>query len=75
LELYDAWLTHYGSVRGIREARKHIGWALEAMAISCGHPTDWIKSRRGRLVTETDPALVVRGIREAFDDVEWKAAA
>ncbi|HEY8268110.1 MAG TPA: tRNA dihydrouridine synthase DusB [Xanthobacteraceae bacterium] len=75
LELYDAWLSHYGSARGIREARKHIGWALEALAVSCGHPTDWLKVWRGRLVTETNPALVARGIREVFDDVEWKAAA
>ena len=75
LELYDAWLSHYGSARGIREARKHVGWALEALAISCGHPAGWIKTWRGRLVTESDPALVARGIREAFDDVEWKAAA
>ena len=75
LELYDAWLSHYGSARGIREARKHIGWAFEALAVSCGRSTDWLKVWRGRLVTEAEPALVVRGIREAFDDVVWKAAA
>ncbi len=75
LELHDAWLSHYGSMRGIREARKHVGWALEALAVSCGHSAEWLKTWRGRLVTETNPALVVRGIREAFDDVEWKAAA
>ncbi len=75
LELYDAWLSHYGSTRGIREARKHVGWALEALAVSCGRSADWVKAWRGRLVTETEPALVARSIREAFDDVEWKAAA
>ena len=75
LELYDAWLSHYGSARGIREARKHIGWAIEALAVSCGRSADWIKTWRGRLVTEAAPALVARGIREAFDDIEWKAAA
>ena len=75
LELHDAWLSRYGSIRGIREARKHIGWALEALAVSCGHSTDWLKIWRGRLVTEVEPALVARGIRGAFDDVEWRAAA
>ncbi len=75
LELHDAWLSHYGSMRGIREARKHVGWALEALAVSCGRSADWVKAWRGRLVTEAEPALVVHGIREAFDDVEWKAAA
>jgi len=75
LELHDAWLSRYGSIRGIREARKHIGWALEALAVSCGHSTDWLEIWRGRLVTEVEPALVARGIRGAFDDVEWRAAA
>ena len=36
LELYDAWLLHSGRERGAREARKHIGWALEAAAASFG---------------------------------------
>ena len=75
LELHDAWLSRYGSTRGIREARKHVGWALEALAVSCGYSANWLKVWRARLITEVSPALVARGIREAFDDVEWRAAA
>ena len=75
LELYDAWLSRYGSMRGIREARKHIGWALEALAVARGYSGDWVKGWRACLVTEAEPALVARGIREAFDGIEWKAAA
>ena len=75
LELYEAWLSHYGAMRGMREARKHLGWALEALAVSCGRSAEWVKRWRGRLLTESNPVLVACGIREAFDDVEWKAAA
>jgi nifR3 family TIM-barrel protein len=75
LELYDAWLALYGRARGMREARKHVGWALEAAALSCGRAADWAKTWRARLVTENDPARVVRGIDDAFADAAWRIAA
>lgn len=75
LELYDEWLSRYGRPRGMREARKHIGWALEAAAISARRATEWIKTWRGRLLAETEPARVVRGINHAFDDVGCRMAA
>jgi tRNA-dihydrouridine synthase B len=76
IELYEAWLTHYGRVRGAREARKHIGWALEAAAVHFVESTrGWAKEWRARLLAETEPACVVRGIRDAFDDIGWKVAA
>ena len=75
LELYDEWLSRYGRPRGMREARKHIGWALEAAAFSSRRATDWIKTWRGRLLAETEPARVMRGINHAFDDVAWRMAA
>jgi tRNA-dihydrouridine synthase len=75
LALYDAWLVHYGRKRGVREARKHLGWALEAAACSCGRSTEWLKFWRGRLVTEEEPTRVARNIRDAFDDLAWGVAA
>lgn len=75
LELYDAWLTHSGRTRGMREARKHIGWALEAAAASFGRTAAWAKGWRAGLLSESDPALVMRGIGDAFDDLGWRAAA
>jgi tRNA-dihydrouridine synthase B len=76
IELYEAWLSHYGRVRGAREARKHIGWALEAAAVHFVESTrGWAKEWRARLLAETEPACVVRGIRDAFDDISWKVAA
>jgi tRNA-dihydrouridine synthase B len=75
LELYESWLSHSGQARGVREARKHIGWALEAAATSFGQAAVWAKGWRARLLGETDPALVVRGIGDAFDDLGWRIAA
>jgi len=74
-ELYESWLSHSGRARGAREARKHIGWALEAAAASLGRTAAWAKGWRAGLLAETDPALVMRGISEAFDDLGWRAAA
>ena len=75
LELYESWLGHSGEARGMREARKHVGWALEAAAASLGRTTAWAKSWRAALLSESDPALVLRGIGSAFDDLGWRSAA
>jgi nifR3 family TIM-barrel protein len=74
-ELYDAWLAQSGRERGMREARKHIGWALEAAALSFGRTSAWTKKWRARLLAEREPAHVVRGINDAFDDLGWRSAA
>jgi nifR3 family TIM-barrel protein len=81
IELHQAWLSHYGRVRGAREARKHIGWALEAVAARCVETArGWVKEWRARLLAEMEPARVARGIEDAFDDMAqmvlgWKVAA
>ena len=75
LELYDAWLIHSGRERGAREARKHIGWALEAAAASFGRTAAWAKGWRAGLLEKSDPAHVLRGIGDAFDDLGWGTAA
>ena len=75
IELYDAWLTQYGIAKGVREARKHLGWALEAAAASLGRPLEWAKGWRARLLHESEPRLVAQGIRQAYEDLAWSAAA
>ena len=75
LELYDSWLLHSGRARGMREARKHVGWALEAAAASLGRTAAWAKGWRAALLSESDPSLVLRGIGDAFDDLGWRTAA
>ena len=75
IELYDAWLGQYGHARGAKEARKHIGWALEAAAHAVNLSADWVKHWRALLLAENSPSRVVLGIHDAFDELGWKAAA
>ncbi len=65
--LYGEMLGHYGRDIGLRHARKHLGWALDAAADTVGAPAELLKSHRGRVLTATDPALVLRLLAEAFD--------
>ena len=48
---YEAMLSHYGSVPGLRHARKHLGWYLERAAAPTFH--------KAELLRETDPARVL----------------
>jgi tRNA-dihydrouridine synthase B len=75
IELYDSWLGQYGHARGLREARKHIGWSLEAAAKAAGLSAEWLKTWRARLLADNEPSRVVLGIRDAFDELGWQAAA
>jgi len=75
IELYDAWLGQYGHARGSKEARKHIGWALEAAARAVNLSADWVKNWRAQLLAENAPSRVVLGIHDAFDELGWKSAA
>jgi tRNA-dihydrouridine synthase B len=63
--LYQDMLDHYGRDIGLRHARKHLGWALDAAAEATGAPDHVLKAARGRVLTATDPALVL--MAEAFD--------
>ena len=65
--LYEEILAHYGTEVGLRHARKHLGWALDAAAAAAGAPPHLLKAQRGRVLTGTDPASVAaasrRGVR------------
>jgi tRNA-dihydrouridine synthase B len=65
--LYGEMLGLYGVELGLRHARKHLGWALDTAAACAGAPDDLLKAQRGRVLTATDPTLVLRLIAEAFD--------
>jgi tRNA-dihydrouridine synthase B len=75
LELYEGWLSQYGVARGVREARKHIGWTLESAASTACRTSDEVKAWRAKLLAESDAERVRHGICEAFDDFAWKQAA
>src|SRR5271155_1309349 len=65
--LYGEMLGHYGLAVGLRHARKHLGWALDTAAAIARAPADLLKMNRSRVLTATDPAVVLRGLAEAFD--------
>ena len=76
LELYEGWLSLYGTSLGVRQARKHVGWALEAAARGTGerHAGFVARWRKALLVME-GPERVKAGIGAAFDELMWRAAA
>jgi len=65
--LYGEMLGHYGRDLGLRQARKHLGWALDSAAACAGAPEGLLKTHRSRVLTATDPAIVLRALAEAFD--------
>ncbi len=73
--LYDEVCRHYGLRIGLRHARKHLGWALDAAAVTSGAPAEKLKAWRASILTSEDPSGVQRALGEAFDDFAWSAAA
>jgi tRNA-dihydrouridine synthase B len=73
--LYEEMLTHHGARIGVRHARKHLGWALDAAGETTGVSTSQLKSARAHVLTSDDPAEVRRRLANAFDMFGLKAAA
>jgi tRNA-dihydrouridine synthase len=73
--LYEEICSHYGLRIGLRHARKHLGWGLEAAARCSRAPAATLKTWRARILTSEDPAGVDRSLQDAFDDFAWSAAA
>lgn len=57
---YEDMLAHYGVGQGVRHARKHLGWYLERHGGEAG------AAMRTAIVTETEPARVLRLLATAF---------
>ncbi|HEY0919051.1 tRNA dihydrouridine synthase DusB [Devosia sp.] len=68
LEHYDAMLACYGEALGVRVARKHLGWYLEAAGMAPG-----AESRRALLAS--DSASEVKRLLSALPFEEWRQAA
>ena len=73
--LYDEMLMHHGARIGVRHARKHLGWALDAAADTARIPAEQLKSARAHVLTSDDPAEVRRRLAAAYDGFGWRAAA
>lgn len=67
-EHYDAMLTDYGTQLGVRVARKHLDWYLEAANIVLEKPV------RGQLLNELEPTEVTRMIADIYSG-DWRLAA
>jgi tRNA-dihydrouridine synthase B len=65
-QLYDEMLGHHGSAIGVRCARKHLGWALDAAAAAAGVPEPLCRHERHRVLTEGEPRAVRRRLADAF---------
>ena len=73
--LYDEMLAHHGARIGVRHARKHLGWALDAAAETAGVPAQQLKAARAHVLTSDEPAEVRRRLAAAYDGFGWRAAA
>ncbi len=57
-EHYDMLLTHYGTEKGMKIARKHMGWYLQDWGADCEN----VDSVRTIITTEQNPDLVKKTI-------------
>jgi tRNA-dihydrouridine synthase B len=73
--LYDEMLAHHGARIGVRHARKHLGWALDAAAQTAGVPAEQLKSARTSVLTSEDPTETQRRLGAAYAAFGWRAAA
>ncbi|MCA6121736.1 tRNA dihydrouridine synthase DusB [Bradyrhizobium sp. WSM 1704] len=73
--LYDGICSHYGLRIGLKHARKHLGWALEAAAAYSCAPAAMLKTWRQAILTADEPSSVHRALEAAYDDFAWSAAA
>lgn len=67
---YEDMLAHYGQMSGMRIARKHLGWYLDAAGIA-SPPS----GMRTTLMTSTDPAEVIRLTETLFSSLDQRSAA
>jgi len=75
-QLYDEMLRHHGIRIGLRHARKHLGWALDAAAASADGPDELLRAHRHCVLTADDPRTVRRHLAEAFGDFgAWQREA
>jgi tRNA-dihydrouridine synthase B len=65
--LYDEMLDHHGLRIGLKHARKHLGWALDAAAASADVAIDTLKRWRGTVLTSETPSEARTRLAEAYD--------
>jgi tRNA-dihydrouridine synthase len=83
-ELYTDLLAHHGTPIGLRHARKHLAWSLDAAAATVNAPPGVLKDWRTRVLTAEDPQAVLRLLPAAYAALsdqkasaasDWRVAA
>lgn len=64
--LYEEMLCHHGRASGVRHARKHLGWALDAAAETADASNALLQAHRRQVLTADDPAVVRRQLAGAY---------
>jgi tRNA-dihydrouridine synthase B len=73
--LYEEMLAHHGLGIGLRHARKHLGWALDAAAATVGASRELLKHWRRQVLTAEHPCDAKSRLTNAFDALAERAAA
>ena len=73
--LYEEMLAHHGFRIGLKHARKHLGWALDAAAATAGVAFDTLKRWRGTVLTSENAAEARTRLAQAYDAFGCGAAA
>ena len=73
--LYDEMLEHHGLRVGLKHARKHLGWALDAAASTAGVAIDTLRRWRGSVLTSETPTDARARLAQAYDAFAFGAAA
>ena len=73
--LYRELIAHHGATVGVRHARKHLGWALEAAAACAGAPAELSRKHRTLVLTAERPDDVLDRLADAYDAFGLRCAA
>jgi tRNA-dihydrouridine synthase B len=73
--LYEEMLAHHGLRIGLRHARKHLGWALDAAAATAGVAFEQLKRWRSTVLTSENPAEARARLAQAYDAFAYGATA
>jgi nifR3 family TIM-barrel protein len=73
--LYEDMLAHHGVRIGLKHARKHLGWALDAAAATAGIALGTLKRWRSTVLTSETPADARTRLAQAYDAFASGASA
>jgi tRNA-dihydrouridine synthase B len=75
IAVYEEMLSHHGLRIGLRHARKHVGWALDAAAATAGVARDLLRRWRGLVLTAENPVETRQRLTQAYAVFAEGAAA